>query len=80
EFKFLAGIVSTSKPTEDVSSRRCRLNGRLVFRDMANGGLRMQTLNNSMKGVENHSRVKSVVLNFTQTVEIPPQKYDELVV
>ncbi|OJA15398.1 hypothetical protein AZE42_13657 [Rhizopogon vesiculosus] len=73
EFKFLASIVSISQLIEDVNSRCCRLNGRLVLRDMASEGSRMQTLNNASEGPRTS---QSVVINDTRTVEISPQKYD----
>jgi hypothetical protein len=44
ECKFLAGIVSFFKLIEHASSRYCRLNGRLVVRNMANEALQRQAL------------------------------------
>jgi hypothetical protein len=91
ERKFLAGVVSVFELIENVSSHCCRLNGRLAVRNMANEGLRRQTLISLAEG-QRKSQVrrcsvlscsllklqKSVLMNVTRTVGTPSQKYDEL--
>ncbi|KAJ8586652.1 hypothetical protein M405DRAFT_935240 [Rhizopogon salebrosus TDB-379] len=51
------------------------LNGRLAVRNMVNEGLQRQAL---ISLAEQQRNPQSVVMNITQTVETPSQKYDEL--
>ncbi|OAX44076.1 hypothetical protein K503DRAFT_582194 [Rhizopogon vinicolor AM-OR11-026] len=68
----LYGIIANVNSNSLLAS----LNGRLVLRDMANEGSRIQTLNNASEGPR---KSQSVVINVTRTVENFPQKYDGLV-